>query len=81
MKAWEISAQYKTQIIPTFTERKLEIIEDLMRKKVEQHSDVGQTLIDSREFVIVKHITTGPPSDGFWDDSDDGKGFNHIGKM
>ncbi|MFO0718796.1 MAG: NADAR family protein [Candidatus Paceibacterota bacterium] len=81
VEAWRISAQYKSNTIPEFSERKLSIMKDLMRKKVEQHSDVRQALIDSKDMLIVKHITTGPPADGFWDDGEDGKGLNHIGNM
>lgn len=81
VEAWKISAQYKPHTISTFAERKLEIMKDLMRKKVEQHDDVRQALIDSGDVMIVKHITTGPPADGFWDDGEDGKGLNHIGRM
>ena len=53
----------------------------LIRLKTEQHKDVRKALIDSNDLKIVKHVVTYPPGDGFWDDGEDGKGLNHIGKM
>jgi predicted NAD-dependent protein-ADP-ribosyltransferase YbiA (DUF1768 family) len=40
-----------------------------------------KALVDSGEMRIVKHIVTYPPGDGFWDDGEDGKGLNHIGRI
>ncbi len=52
-----------------------------MRLKAEQHEEIRKALVNSGDLEIVKHIVTYPPGDGFWDDSEDGKGLNHIGKM
>lgn len=79
--AWRVSAGYKHLTVADFAERKLEIMKNLMVLKVRQHEDVRQALLDSGNLAIVKHITTGPPADGFWDDGEDGKGQNHIGRM
>jgi ribA/ribD-fused uncharacterized protein len=81
MKAWEISSRYKSFTKLGFTHNKLTIMKDLMRKKVQQHDDVRQTLLDSGDLKIVKHIVSGPPADGFWDDGEDGMGLNHMGRM
>lgn len=81
MLAWKISATHKHNTVADFAERKLEIMKDLMRIKVAQHADVRQALIDSKDLNIVKHITTAPPGDGFWDDGEDGTGLNHMGRM
>lgn len=83
VKAWEISAKYKQFQIPEFKteEHKLVTMKRLMRLKAEQHEDVRKALEDSGDLNIVKHIVSGPPADGFWDDGEDGKGLNHIGKM
>ena len=56
-------------------------MKDLVRLKTEQHADIRAALFDSGELLIVKHIVTGPPADGFWDDGEDGTGLNHTGKM
>jgi N-glycosidase YbiA len=83
VKAWEISTKYKHLQIPEFKDEKykLEVMEKLMRLKVEQHEDVRRALVDSGDLEIVKHITTYPPGDGFWDDGENGEGLNHIGRM
>jgi hypothetical protein len=83
VKAWEISSRYKQVQIPEFKteEFKLKVMKELMVLKAKQHEDVRKALIDSGDLEIVKHIVSGPPGDGFWDDGEDGKGLNHIGKM
>ncbi len=83
VKAWEVSSKYKSLQIPEFKseEYKLEVMKNLMRLKAQQHEDVRQALIDSGELKIVKHIVTYPPGDGFWDDGEDGDGFNHTGRL
>ena len=81
VQAWEISTKYKHLQIPTFREHKLETMKILMRAKTDQHKEVRKTLLDSGDLQIVKHITTYPPGDGFWDDGEDGKGLNHMGRI
>jgi predicted NAD-dependent protein-ADP-ribosyltransferase YbiA (DUF1768 family) len=81
MLAWAISQKYKKFQQPDFSDRKLSVMEMLERLKLEQHEDVRKALIDSKGLAIIKHITTGPPGDGFWDDGDDGKGLNHVGRI
>lgn len=81
--AWEVSTKYKHLQIPEFKneQHKLEVMKKLMRLKVEQHAEVKQALLNSKGLEIVKHIVTYPPGDGFWDDGEDGKGLNHMGRM
>lgn len=83
VKAWETSCKYKHLQIPEFKneEYKPKIMKQLMELKTEQHEDVKQALIDSGDMQIVKHITTYPPGDGFWDDGKNGEGLNHMGKI
>ncbi len=83
VKAWEISSKHKQSQIPEFKkdEYKLEVMKNLMRLKATQHEDVRKVLIESGDQKIVKHIVSGPPGDGFWDDGDDGNGLNHTGRM
>jgi ribA/ribD-fused uncharacterized protein len=83
IKAWEISCKYKRNQIPEFKseEYKLKVMKDLMRLKAVQHKEIRNALIDSGNMKIVKHIVTYPPGDGFWDDGEDGKGLNHIGRL
>ena len=83
VKAWEISTKYKRLQIPEFKdeEYKLKVMKELMELKAAQHEDVRKVLIDSGDLKIVKHIVSGPPGDGFWDDGEDGEGLNHIGRI
>lgn len=83
VKAWETSTKYKHLQIPEFKDEnhKLKVMKMLMRLKAEQHEEIRQALLDSGDQIIVKHIVTYPPGDGFWDDGEDGKGLNHIGRM
>ena len=78
-KAWQISQRYKSQQVPDFNERKVEVMRDICREKLQQHEDVRQALIETGD-AIIKHITTGPKADGFWDDGEDGSGRNEAGK-
>ena len=83
VKAWGISSTYKHLQIPEFKDKeyKLKVMKGLMRMKVEQHEEIRKALSDSKGKQIVKHITTYPPGDGFWDDGEDGTGLNHMGRM
>ncbi len=83
VKAWEISSKYKHLQIPEFKDEKykLEIMKKMMRVKTQQHEEIKKVLLDSSDMKIVKHIVTYPPGDSFWDDGEDGKGLNHIGKL
>ncbi|MEQ1500550.1 MAG: NADAR family protein [Parcubacteria group bacterium] len=83
VKAWEISTKYKHLQIPDFKneDHKLVVMKMLMRAKADQHEEIRKALIDSGDLEIVKHIVTFPPGDGFWDDGEDSKGLNHIGRM
>lgn len=80
-KAWQVSQKYKSQQFPDFNERKVVVMEDLCRAKLQQHEDVQQALRDSEGVSIIKHWTTGPKPDGFWDDGEDGSGRNETGKI
>lgn len=83
VKSWEISSKYKQFQIGDFKneEHKLTVMKKLMELKTAQHDDVRKALVDSGNLKIVKHIVSGPPGDGFWDDGEDGKGHNHMGRM
>jgi N-glycosidase YbiA len=80
-KAWEISQKYKAQQRADFSDRKAHIMEELNRAKMLQHEDIQRALIESNDMPIIKHIFTGSPADGFWDDGVDGAGRNEMGKI
>lgn len=75
--AWEVSQKYKSQQISDFNERKLAVMEELFRVKLDQHPDVRQALLDSGDALIVKH----EPKDSWWGDGPDGSGRNEMGKL
>jgi ribA/ribD-fused uncharacterized protein len=81
LKAWRVSQKYKHLQSAEFPERKVGIMSELCRAKVRQHDDVRRALAETGKKMIVKHITTGPKADGFWDDGTDGKGKNVSGKI
>lgn len=83
VKAWEVSTKYKHLQIPEFKDSnyKREVMKKMMKLKALQHEEVRKALAESENFLIVKHIVTYPPGDGFWDDGEDGKGLNQIGKI
>ncbi len=83
VKAWDTSTKYKHLQIPEFKseEYKLTIMKKLMKLKALQHEEVKKALLGTGDKKIVKHIVTYPPGDGFWDDGEDGKGLNHIGRI
>jgi ribA/ribD-fused uncharacterized protein len=83
VKTWETSSKYKHLQIPQFKdpEFKLTVMKEMMRAKVTQHEDVRTALLSTGDLPIVKHIVTGPPGDGFWDDGVHGEGLNHTGKI
>lgn len=74
--AWEVSQQHKQMQILDWDDRKLEVMEELFRAKLEQHADVHEALVASGEQTIVKH-----QADRFWGDGLDGLGRNEMGKL
>ncbi len=83
VKAWQASSKYKHLQIPEFKDEnhKLKVMKKLMKLKADQHKEIRKALLDSGDLQIVKHITTYPPGDGFWDDGEDSKGLNNMGRM
>ncbi len=79
LMAWSVSQKYKAQQQPDFPERKVSVMKELCRAKLEQHADVRQALLESGDRAIVKHTVVGPGPDGFWDDGGDGSGKNMTG--
>ena len=79
--AWELSQKYKHLQNPDFNEKRVEVMKNFCRLKIQQQEDVRNALAESKKLSIVKHITTGPPGDGFWCDGVRGEGENHYGKI
>ncbi len=75
-KAWEISQKYKSQQFPDFDDKKVAVMEDICRTKLEQHDDIKRALVESGEDPIVKDYP-----DAFWGIGPDGIGRNEMGKI
>lgn len=75
-KAWEISQRNKDKQLPDFESRKVEVMEEIFRAKLEQHEEVKRELIESKQQVIVKNYP-----DPFWGVGEDGTGRNEMGKI
>ena len=56
---------------------KVEIMENLLRAKLEQHPYVRKKLLETRDCVIVEDS----PTDSFWGCGIDRSGCNHMGKI
>ena len=74
--AWQISQKYKAQQIPDFDTRKVEVMEDICRVKVQQHEDVKEVLLESGDAAIIKSYP-----DSFWGIGLNGEGRNELGKI
>ena len=56
---------------------KHEIMEDVLRAKLEQHSLVRQQLLETGDRIIIENS----PTDSFWGRGPDWEGHNHFGKL
>lgn len=83
VKAWETSSKHKHQQMPEFKDaaHKRAVMKELMRQRALQHEEVLDALLATGDARIVKHISTYPPGDGFWDDGEDGTGENQTGQI
>jgi ribA/ribD-fused uncharacterized protein len=83
VKAWEISSKYKHVQKSGFKDpaHKRDVMKTLMRARAEQHEEVRKALLDTSGALIVKHISTYPLGDGWWDDGAKGEGQNQMGKI
>lgn len=80
-EAWEISQRYKDMQETDFPAKKRAIMKSLCKAKLMQHQDVLDALLATGDLKIVKHITSGPKADGYWDDGTQGDGQNVTGQI
>jgi len=72
--AWGISQKYKSEQIADFDNRKVAVMEEIFRAKLEQHEDVKEILLGSEDALIIKSYP-----DPFWGIGLDGIGRNENG--
>ncbi len=62
---------------PDWDSVKLEIMEEILRAKLNQHEHIRKKLLETGDRLIVEDS----PTDNFWGRGPDGKGANHLGKL
>lgn len=73
----KISDAHKSDTSTEFHDSKIEIMEEILRAKAEQHEKVRRILKESGTKTIVENS----PIDTFWGAGPDGNGENALGKL
>ena len=73
----KISDAHKAEVSSIFHNLKVEIMEEILRAKVNQHEKVKRILKESGTKMIIENS----PLDNFWGAGHDGKGENVLGKL
>lgn len=73
----KISDANKDKVSPDWTEKKVAIMEDIVRAKVQQHEKVRKLLEESETRTIIENS----PDDDFWGIGPNADGQNMLGKI
>jgi ribA/ribD-fused uncharacterized protein len=73
----KISDAHKADVPEEFRMKKIEMMEEILRAKVDQHEKVRKILKESGTKTIVENS----PTDNFWGIGPDGTGENALGKL
>ena len=76
-EAQKIAFANKDKVRSDWQEVKLTIMEELLRKKLQQNPYVKQKLLQTKDYIIVEDS----PKDNFWGWGKDRTGGNHLGKL
>ncbi len=76
-EAQKIAMKNKDKLQPNWNEIKLDVMEELLRLKVNQNPYVKKKLLETREYMIVEDS----PKDNFWGWGQDRNGENNLGKL
>ena len=76
-EAQKIAFANKDKVRSDWKELKLTIMEELLRKKLQQNPYVKQKLLQTKDYIIVEDS----PKDNFWGWGKDRTGENHLGKL
>lgn len=71
------NGKYRTARDPDWSDKKLAIVEEILRAKVAQHAEAREALIKSCGEEIVEDS----PTDYFWGAGADGSGQNMLGRI
>lgn len=73
---YDISRMHKASQPETWRNEKLDVMEEIISAKIEQHDDVREALKRSGQRKIIENS----PFDSFWGAGSDGQGQNMLGK-
>ncbi len=73
----EISDANKLGQSPNWPEKRIEVMEEILRAKAKQHKDVRDVLEKTGKRLIIENS----PVDSFWGIGSDGNGQNMVGKI
>lgn len=76
-EAKKLAARAHRHQDPEWESKKLEVMEALLREKLERHSYVAKKLLQSSGHEICEDS----PYDSYWGIGPDGSGANHLGKL
>ena len=76
-EASKIGRSHNELIREDWTEIKDEVMEKVIRAKVEQHKEIQKELISTGNTPIIEDS----PIDSYWGCGNDGKGLNKLGKI
>ena len=76
-EAQKIAFANKDKVRSDWQEVRLTIMEELLRKKLQQNPYVKQKLLQTKDYIIVEDS----PKDNFWGWGKDRTGENHLGKL
>lgn len=76
-EAQKIAFANKDKVRNDWQEVKLKIMEELLRRKLEQNPYVKQKLLQTKDYIIVEDS----PKDSFWGWGQDRTGENNLGKL
>lgn len=72
-----IALENKSLVAPNWSSMSLEVMENILRKKLEQHPHIKEKLLETGDREIIE----ASPSDAFWGWGPDKNGLNHHGKI
>lgn len=75
--AKDLAAFYAERIDPDWDSKKLQIMEEIVRAKLAQHSFIQKKLLATGVMEIVEDS----PTDSYWGRGADWQGENHLGKI
>lgn len=76
-EAKEVSRQFINKQIVDWDKKKLDVMEQILREKLKQHSDVLVALKNTRDSEIIENS----PDDYFWGCGKNKNGQNNLGKI